>query len=410
MTTLFTRERFGKPQFLAGCLLMIFLGQCAWLVVHRAEPSEVDTGDLFRAQEGLRQWRGLAIAGMPSDGRTESLTTLPPAIEENGGYDPNHSPLWYLLGSVPLTGPEWWQTRAVPYWGWLIRIPNIVFGLFLGASLWYVSHRLYGYAGGYIALALYCFSPVILSSSALWGSQPEMGAAWGAFGAVFTAIAVAHTLYAPREVILWNSRRILLLGLSLALAVGSQFSLIALVPLTLILMLYVAHRRRAAATVIWLASCGVAAILLCGAYAFVPSAIREGMRHAHFVDTTWRSFTMPRAYLGAVAGVVKSAPGVPVMLVAALVIYAVWPRARYFSNTAPLVIGFLFVILAMTAPHYPGLGFQLMALPFLFIFIAGVAADLLETREGMVVAVCVWGLLAADALWNVVQLARVGNG
>jgi hypothetical protein len=63
----------------------------------------------------------------------------------------------------------------------------------------------------------------------------------------------------------------------------------------------------------------------------------------------------------------------------------------------------------MSMPHYPGLGFQLMALPFLVIFIAGVAADVLETQEGIVVAVCVWGMLAADALWNLVQLARVGR-
>jgi hypothetical protein len=409
MGTLFTRERFGRPQILAAGLLLVFLGQCLWLVAHSATPSEVDTLDLFRAQEGLRQWRGLAIAGLPSDGRTESLTALPPEIEDNGGYDPNHSPLWYLLGALPLTGPEWWQTRAVPYWGWLMRAPNIVFGLFLGASLWYVSHRLYGYAGGYIALGLYCFSPVILSSCALWGLRPEMAAAWGAFGAVFTAIAVAHTLYAPREVVLWNARRILLLGLSLALAIGSQFSLLVLVPLTLVLMLYVGHLRRGAAFVIWLAGCGVAAVLLCGAYAFVPAAIAAGLRHAHFFGMTWQSFLMPRAYLGAVAGIAKSGLAVPIMVAAALAAYIAWRRARYFGNTLPLGIGLLFLVLAMTMPHYPGLGFQLMALPFFFIFIAGVAADLLDSDQGFVVSACVWGLLAANALWNVMQLARLGR-
>ncbi|HEX8813936.1 MAG TPA: hypothetical protein VF753_00395 [Terriglobales bacterium] len=410
MGTFFTRERFGKPQLLAAGLLVIFLGQCVWLVTRTATPSEVDTSDLFRAQEGLRQWRGLAIAGQPSDGRTESLTALPIEIEDNEGYDPNHSPLWYLLASLPLTGPEWWQARAVPYWGWLMRVPNIVFGLLLGASLWYVSHRLYGYAGGYIALALYCFSPVILSNCALAALRPEMGAAWGAFGAVFTAIAVAHTLYAPREVVLWNSRRILLLGLALALAVGSQFSLIVVVLVSLVLLLYVAHCRRGAALAIWLAACVVGAVLFCGAYAFVPLAIRQGVRHAHFFGTTWQSFTMPRAYLGALASIVKSGPAVPIMLVTALATYAVWPRVRYFGNTAPLLIAGLFLALGMSMPHYPGLGFQLMALPFAFIFVAGVAADLIDTGQGTVVTACVWGLLAADGLWNLVQLARIGKG
>jgi len=44
----------------------------------------------------------------------------------------------------------------------------------------------------------------------------------GSFGAGGPAIAVAHTLYAPREMVLWNWRRILLLGLSLALAPGTS--------------------------------------------------------------------------------------------------------------------------------------------------------------------------------------------
>ena len=121
------------------------------------------------------------------------------------------------------------------------------FGLLLGASLWYVARRLFGNVGGYVALALYCFSPGILRSCALWFAEPEVGAAWGAFGAIFTAIAVAHTLYAPREVVLWNWRRIMLLGLSLTLAVGSQFSLIVVVPAALAFMLYLAPTRRLAA-------------------------------------------------------------------------------------------------------------------------------------------------------------------
>lgn len=410
MGAFFTRERFGKPQFLAAGLLLVFLVQCAWLVARGTAPSEVDTSELFRAQEGLRQWRSESIAGTPSDGRLEAGTAVPLEIENNDGYDPDHSPLWYLLASFPLTGPGWWQTRALPYWGWLLRIPNICFGLLLGASLWYVSHRLYGYAGGYIALTLYCFSPVVLGNSVLWASQPEMGAAWGTFGAVFTAIAVAHTLYAPREVVLWNGRRILLLGLALSLAVGCQFSLIILVPLTLVLMLYVAPTRRLAALTIWVAACGVAVLLLFGAYAYSLGVAWQGLRHASFFGTAWRSFAMPRAYLGVLAVLVKSGSAVPMALAIALVVYLSWQRSRYFGNTAPLLMGLLFAALAMASPHYPGLGFQLMALPFFFIFIAGVAADLLQTPQSSIVGACVWGLLGADAIWNLLQLTRVGRG
>ena len=410
MGAFFTRERFGKPQFLAAGLLLVFLAQGSWLVARGTSPSEVDTADLFRAQEGLRQWRGESIAGTPADERLETATPVPLHIEDNGGYDANHSPLWYLLASFPLTGPEWWQAKALPYWGWLARTSNIFFGLLLGASLWYVSHRLYGYAGGYIALTLYCFSPVVLANSVLWASQPEMGAAWGTFGSVFTAIAVAHTLYAPREVVLWNGRRILLLGLALSLAIGCQFSLIVLVPLTLVLMLHVAPTRRLAAFTIWAAACGVAALLLWGAYAFSPGVAWQGLRHASFFGATLQSFAMPRAYLGVLVVLVKSGPAVPFAMAATLIVYFFWRRARYFGNTAPLLIGLLFASLAMASPHYPGLGFQLVALPFVFIFIAGVAADLLETRQNSLAGACVWGLLAADAVWNLLQLARVGRG
>src|ERR1035441_418344 len=121
----------------------------------------------------------------------------------------------------------------------------------LGASLWYVARRLYGNAGGYIALGLYCFSPAMIVNAAGAQSRGEMGAVWGAFGSVFTAIAVAHTLYAPREVVFWNWRRILLLGLSVALAAGNQFSLGILAVAILPVMFWVAPVRPRSVFVIW---------------------------------------------------------------------------------------------------------------------------------------------------------------
>src|SRR2546422_3511358 len=101
------------------------------------------------------------------------------------------------------------------------------------------------------------FSPGMIRTSAFGFTQPEIGAAWGAFGAFFTAIAVAHTLYAPREVVMWNWRRIVLLGLSLALAIGSQFSLIIVIPLALAFVLYLAPDRGGAAVAIWTVACGI---------------------------------------------------------------------------------------------------------------------------------------------------------
>jgi hypothetical protein len=48
------------------------------------------------------------------------------------------------------------------------------------------------------------------------------------------------------------------------------------------------------------------------------------------------------------------------------------------------------------------------ALTLLFVFVAGVFADLLETRYQMFVAASLAGLLLASAVWNLLQLARAG--
>jgi hypothetical protein len=159
-----------------------------------------------------------------------------------------------------------------------------------------VARRLCGNLGGFIALTFYCFSPSLIQASAVWHTEPEIVAAWGAFGTVFTAIAVAHTLYAPREVVLWNWRRIVLLGISLAIAVGSQFSLIVLVPMALGFLLYVAPVRRQAGVVIWVAACVVGFLLLFATVFFHPHAFAESMRHAEFWGATWRGFRVLGVY------------------------------------------------------------------------------------------------------------------
>ena len=241
MSGFFTRERFGEPQFIAALLLLVFLAECLWLADKTGNSGRVDAGELFRIKEGLRQWQGDGIAGSPYAPLSEVTSDSSLDYVTNAhGYDPYHSPLYYLISSAPLLLWSAAPTVSSPSdWAWPARAPYLIFGVLLGASLWYVSRRLYGNAGGYIALAIYCFSPGIIRNAALWYAEPEMGAAWGAFGAIFTGIAVAHTLYAPREVVLWNWRRIVLLALSFALAIGWQFSLLVTVPLALAFMLLV---------------------------------------------------------------------------------------------------------------------------------------------------------------------------
>ena len=411
MRPYFTRERFGRPQFLAGLLLLAFAAQAAWLA--RAElqgSTDLGTQEGLRIREGWRQWHGRGVAGAPFAEHPSTETDNPFQAAPNG-FDPEHSPLLYLVSAAPLIAwPVHFDPESATYWRWLPRLPFLACGIFLGASLWYVARRLCGNAGGFIALTLYCFSPSLIQSSAVWHTEPEIVTAWGAFGAIFTAIAVAHTLYAPREVVLWNWRRIVLLGVALAIAVGTQFSMIILVPMALAFLLYVAPVRRQAGIVIWIASCIVGLILLFAAYFFHPRVFADSMRQAAFWGATWRGFTIPGVYKQVAVEIGRSCPTFALLLPVALVTYLVWPRTRYFGNTAPLLMAVSFVFLAMAHPHTGGAGFLLAAIPFLFIFVSGVLADLMETRHGSLVTACTVGIIAAYVVFSVSKLLEVPVG
>ncbi len=399
----------GRPQWIAGALLLVFLGQCAWLVSRSLHTGEMDLREWYRLDTGLRLWHSSPRSPAIPDPRSAVAPGPPPRIRDNDGFDPDHSALWYLISSAPLLiWPGHFQSETLPYWGWLARVPYLVFGALLGASLWYVSRRLYGNEGGFIALTLYCFSPGVIRATALWFAEPEVSAVWGAFGTIFTGIAVAHTLYAPREVILWNWRRTLLLGVSLALAVGCQFSLVVMAPLTLAFMLYLAPTRRVAALIIWSAACAVALVLLFAAYFFHPAALWDGLRHATWLGITGQTFGMSAAYRELLVQLGQNSPALVLALPVALVTYLRWPRTRYFGNTAPLLVGVLCLLLGFAAPHYQGLGFQLVALPFLFVFVSGIFADLLETKQRTLIMACIAGLLLAYGFWSLSELARVG--
>jgi hypothetical protein len=411
MRRFFTRERFGRPQFLAGLLLLAFLAQALWLVhAELGSAQGLESQEAVRIGEGWKQWHGRGIAGAPLMEPAESVLRDP--FESNqGGYDVEHSPLIYLASSAPLL--IWphdldWDTSA--YWRWLPRIPFLACGVFLGASLWYVARRLCGNTGGFVALTFYCFSPSLIQATAAWHTEPEIVATWGAFGTIFTAIAVAHTLYAPREVILWNWRRIVLLGVSLAIAIGSQFSLIVLIPMALAFLLYVAPVRRGAGTVIWAAAVAVGFVLIASVYFFHLHAFGQSMRHALFWGETWRGFTVLGVYKQVAVQIGRACPALALALPATAVTYALWPRTRYFGNTAPLLVAVLFILSGMANPHLAGAGFLLAAVPFLFIFVAGVMADLMETSYRPLVMACIAALLVTYIARTLLALAEVRRG
>jgi hypothetical protein len=406
MRPYFTRERFGRPQFLAGMLLLCFLGQALWLVHAELRGShEPDASEAIRIGEGWKQLHGRGVAGAPYLNPDANIAvTL-------DSFDTEQSPLLSVISAAPLLAwPRDFDRDSAAYWRWLPRIPFLACGVFLGASLWYVARRLCGNLGGFIALTFYCFSPSLIQASAVWHTEPEIVAAWGAFGTVFTAIAVAHTLYAPREVVLWNWRRIVLLGISLAIAVGSQFSLIVLVPIALGFLLYVAPVRRQAGVVIWVAACVVGFVLLFAMYFFHPHAFAQSMRHAEFWGATWRGFTVLGVYQQVAMGIERACPALVLGLPVAVTTYGAWPRTRYFGNTAPLLVAVLFLGLGMAHPHVGGAGFLLAAMPFLFIFVSGVLADLLETSYRLLVLTCIVAIMTFYLVLSLVHLAHVPQG
>lgn len=406
-------DSIGGPQFIAGALLLVYLLQCVWLIrvqtLHGALP---DSDHALCIYDGLEQWKGGAIAGTPQALRAEAATGLPSAgraghLRVRDGFDQDRSPFYYLVAAAPILAQPDALAPDSPFGQIWAATPYLFFGVMLGASLWYVSRRLYGNAGGYIALTLYCFSPGLILAAAGTQNLGELGGVWGAFGTIFTAIAVAHTLYAPREVILWNWRRILLLGLSLALAAGNQFSLAILALVALLLMLWVAPVRPRAVIAIWAAAIAVGVVLLFAFYFFQPALFWQAMLRAYWIDihptafrmraSCWQTFKMMRA----------NSPALMLALPVALIAFCAWKRARYFGNTAPFVIAALLFLLAVGSPDFPGQGFHLALLLFLFVFVAGIFADLIETRHGLLVTAGLGGLLSAAAVWNLLQLARL---
>jgi len=405
-------DAFRAPQFAAAALLLVYLLQCVWLVrvqtLHALLP---DTDQALRIYQGLEQWNSGAIAGTPESLRSEAATGVPSAgraghLSVRDGYDQDRSPLYYLVAAAPLLlRPGSWLPESLQ--PLLAATPYLFFGVMLGGSLWYIARRLYGNAGGYIALGLYCFSPAMIVNVAGAQSVGEMGAVWGAFGTVFTAIAVAHTLYAPREVVLWNWRRILLLGLSLALAAGNQFSLGVLALVILPLMFWVAPVRPRAVLAIWTTAVAVSVVLLFAAYFFEPALFWQGMLHARWINFEPAAFGTSVSYRRALQTIFVSNPPLTLALPVALIAYFGWKRTRYFGNTAPLLIAAVLLILALGAPSFPGQGFHLTMLMFLFVFVSGVFADLLETQQSLLVTAGLSGLLSASAIWNLYQLARL---
>jgi hypothetical protein len=131
------------------------------------------------------------------------------------------------------------------------------------------------------------------------------------------------------------------------------------------------------------------------------------MRHARWIDVEPAAFGMRVSYESITRAIFGGSPAMTLALPAAVAAYAGWKRARYFGNTAPLIIAALMMILAVGAADFPGQGFHLTMLVFLFVFVSGVFADLLETQAKLMVAAGLCGLLTAAAVRNLWMLGHL---
>jgi len=373
-------KRFGWPQVFASLLLVPFVLQSLW-VIHR---TPLRRAEAAYAQAGLDQLAG---------------KTLP--------RDTGALPVPAVVAAAPLIVSRWLLPPLPPEsLKWLLRLPFVGIGWLLGASIWYVARRLYGNAGGYTALTLYCFSPAVLFP---WPG-PLLTGSLGIFGTIFVAIAAAHTLYVPRVATISELRsrwrRIILLGLAIALAVGSGLWAISLIVLSFAFMAYLVPERWRASLGLVLSSCAVAALLLLATVAFRPRVLAAAIAQ-------WRFLPFSNELLRAFLTGIRS-PGSAILLVLAaiaLVAYLAWNRCRYFGNTAPLVALLVVTALGLGAFADVFVGpFPLRATPFLYVFIGGVFADLLESRWRNAFRWLLLGMLIAYAAVSVLAVARMASG
>lgn len=349
--------RFERPQKIAAAMLLLLLGQCLW--VSAARP--LSESDYQFARCGREMW--------------ERPSPLPGYFTTCGNM--HDGTLAYRAAGLPLTLERIFAGQAATTSTWemrhevgaiklLLRLPFMLAGLALGASLWWVTRRLFGNEGGYISLALYCCMPAIVRASTF--PNNEILAAFGLFSVIYTAIGVSHALQGPRRK--WRPR-IVLLTVALGFTAAAHIAAFAVALFfTVAFMAWVAEGRRAyipTLLIVWVLG---AFFLLFASYAFHPDAFSYVFRSA--AGRVWISFEPARWFFANPANAAFS-----IALIGALALYAVSRRSRYFGNTTPLLVGApVFLMITTGVASQP----WLWALPFLIAFLGGVFADALETR------------------------------
>ncbi len=225
--------RVGRPQVFAGLMLLTFLVQCLWA----ANTRKLSDLEYRYIAAGLTGKEGAVVNPSPFTGFVAAFPVRATSVARK------------------IVTPELSASLAVPR-PWFLRLPFVIFGVWLGAALWWVARRLFDDDGGYVALALYCTSPAMITISSNIG--PEIILAWSSLGLIYTAIGVAHTLYAPPRK--W-APRIVILGLSIGFALATAWWSVTLVLLAFGYMMYLApgchHRALMVLSSAFVIGCGV---------------------------------------------------------------------------------------------------------------------------------------------------------
>jgi hypothetical protein len=180
---------------------------------------------------------------------------------------------------------------------------------------------------------------------------------------------VAHALQGPRSK--WRPR-ILLLATALGLTAAAHL-LAAIIGFLagLVFLYYLAERRRSNVAQIMIFAALGAFVILFASFSFRPSAFlyvfTGGSARFWFTTQALRNFCTSHTNAG-----------ILVAAAVALVVYVSSRPSRYFGNTTPLVMTLvLFPIYTTQVFSAP----WVWALPFLFTFIGGVFADILQSRQ-----------------------------
>src|ERR1700733_10988467 len=369
------RFRFNLPQRIAAGMLLLFLAQGLWITSHQT----LSDRDYQYARCGRETWEKpspivgyFTTCGNIRDGiLAYRLAGLPLTLNllAERALDVFRKPEDRVVqaGSAESLSP--WELRhQLTHVLLLLRLPFLLAGVVLGGGLWWVTRRLYGNLGGYTALALYCFCPPILKACVT--PSPEILAALGVYGAIYTCIGVAHAMQGPRRK--WRPRIVLLTAVLGVAAAAHIAALPVAALLGLILMLWVAEGRRSQVLPIVLIASAGALVFVFACYGFSPDAFSYIFRSA--AGFLWFSLDPARRFFSTLSNA-----GVTVAAASAVLLYVGVRRSRYFGNTAPLLCAL--VLLGLITTGVPGTP-SLWALPFLLTFIGGVFADAYESSRG----------------------------